>query len=150
MMGGIVLYAAYMVYAFSRRAPESDNIPSWATVILVFIGIGVILAIVIQIVFHIVSAIGISAKHQEYKDKNIDRIISSSMVEDERDKLISLKSAHIGYIVAGIGFIAALAMLAWGFPVLYALHVLFGSCGAASFTEGIVSIIYYEKGIRNG
>jgi len=148
--GGVVLYAAYIVYALSQRAPEPDNLKSWATSMLIFIGIGVALTIVIQILFHITAAIGIAVHERDCKEKEIDRIIKSSLVEDERDKLISLKSAHVGYIAAGMGFVAALAALALGFPALYALHILFGACGAASLIEGILSIIYYEKGIRNG
>ena len=147
LAAGVVLYAAYIVYALSRRAPEADNLKSWAIVMLVFIGVGIVLVIIIQILFHIVSAIGISVKNSE---KDVDRIISSSMVEDERDKLISLKSAHIGYFFAGCGYVAALAALALGVKTLYALHFMLGSFGAASIIEGILSIYYYEKGIRNG
>ena len=150
MIAGIALYAAYIVYSLSRNAPEPDNLRSWAKVMLVFIGIGVVLVVIIQILFHVIAAIGIAVKERDFKGKKIDRIISSSMVEDERDKLISLKSAHIGYIAAGIGYVAALAALALGVEALYALHILFGSFGAASLIEGTLSIIYYEKGVGNG
>jgi len=150
MAGGAAIFVVYIIYALSQRAPEPDNLKSWATLMLIFIGAGIIMTIIVQILFHIVSAIGISVKHKEYNGKEIDRIISSSMVEDERDKLISLKSSHMGYIFAGIGFIAALVALALGCKTLYALHIIFGTCGAASLIEGTMSIYYNEKGIRNG
>ena len=150
MAGGIVLIAVYLVYALSRRAPEPDDLKSWATLMLIFIGAGVVLVIIIQILFHIVSAIGITVKHRECKEKDIERIISSSMVEDERDKLISLKSAHIGYVFAGFGCVAALVVLAFGLQALFALHIIFGSFGTSSLIEGVLSIHYNEKGVRNG
>ena len=150
LTAGFVLFAAYISFALGSRAPEAENVKSWAIVMMIFIGIGVLLIVIIQILFHIVFSIGISVKHKEYEKKEISRIISSSTVEDERDKLISLKSTHMGYIVAGIGFIAFLAALAFGLKTVYAMHILFGGCGLASSIEGILSIYYYEKGISNG
>ena len=150
MTAGIALYAAYIGYSLSSNAPKPDNLQTWARIMLVFIGIGVVVVIIIQILFHIIAAIGIAANEQDYKGEKINKIITSSMVEDERDKLINLKSMHIGYTVAGLGFIAVLAALALGLQALYALHILFGFSGAASLIEGILSIYYYEKGVGNG
>ncbi|MDR1531874.1 MAG: hypothetical protein LBS62_06775 [Clostridiales bacterium] len=134
---GILIIAAYAVYAFGERAPAPDDLKSWATAMLVFIGIGVAAVIVIQIIFHIVLAVGIAAKEQDCNGKEVERIISSSMVEDEREKLITLKSAHVGYICAGIGFIAALVALACGWSAVAALHILFGTSAVGSVAEGI-------------
>ena len=35
-------------------------------------------------------------------------------------------------------------------PVVAALHIPFGSLAVGSLAEGIVSVYYYERGIRNG
>jgi Asp/Glu/hydantoin racemase len=57
---------------------------------------------------------GIAVKERKQHEKKVEGIISSSMAGDEMDKLISLKSAFVGCLCAGIAFIAALAALALG------------------------------------
>jgi hypothetical protein len=150
LIAGVMLVAAYAVYALGEHSPAPDNLKSWAIAMLAFIGIGVAVVIVVQIVFHIALAIGIAAKEQGRDDKEVERIISSSMVEDEREKLINLKSAHVGNVCAGIGFIAALAALALGMSAVVALHVLLGAFAVGSVIEGFVGVYFYEKGVRNG
>jgi hypothetical protein len=76
--------------------------------------------------------------------------MSTIMVEDERDKLISLKSSHIGHICAGIGAMIAFFALAGGASVVIALHVFAGSFAAGSLIEGGAGIYFHERGIRNG
>jgi hypothetical protein len=150
MVAGLILIAAYIIYALGANAPAPENLKAWAIAMLVFIGISVAAMIMIQILFHIALAIGIAVKERQCEDKEVERIISSTMVEDERDKLINLKSSHIGYICAGIGFVAALVTLAVGMTSVAALHILFGVFAAGSIIEGIASVYYYEKGVRNG
>jgi hypothetical protein len=150
MLVGVLLIAFYVVDALGNNAQGAESPQSWAIAALVFIGIGVAALIVIQILFHIVFSIGIAIKERKQDDKTVERIISSSVLEDEMDKLISLKSAHVGYICAGIGFIALLAALAFGTSVVLALHILFGSFAAGSLIEGGVSVYLYERGVRNG
>ena len=147
MIMGVLLAAAYIIYALSDSSPAPDDLKSWAAAMLVFIGIGVAAAIVIQIIFHIALSIGIAVKEREQDEKTVERIIASTVVEDERDKLISLKSAHIGYIFAGLGFVAALVALAFGTQFVTALHILFGTFSSGSLVEGIVSVYFYERGI---
>jgi hypothetical protein len=150
MAAGGALAAAYAVYALGSHAPAPEDVKSWAAVMLIFIGVGAVALIVIQILFHIAFAIGVAVKERESGDENIERRISSSMFEDEREKLIGLKSARIGYSCAGAGFAAALAALAFGMSVLPALHILFGAFAAGSLIEGGASVYLYERGVRNG
>jgi hypothetical protein len=150
MVLGAALLAAYIVYALGASAPGVEHVKEWARVMLVFIGIGVASQIVIQILFHIGFAVGIAVKEREREDKKVERIVSASMVEDERDKLIQLKAAHIGYIFAGSGIIACLAALAFGQPVVTALHIMMGALFLGSLAEGVLSVVLQEKGVRNG
>lgn len=150
VVAGVLLNIAYIIYALGEHSPAPDNLKSWAIAMLVFIGIGIAAVIVIQIIFHIVTAIGIAIKEQEHDDKEIERHLLSLVVEDERDKLISLKSTHIGYVFVGIGFVVALAELALGMSSVVALHTLLGAFSVGSIAEGIASICFYEKGVRNG
>lgn len=147
MIVGVALVIAYIIYALGKSAPSSGDIKSWAIAMLIFIGIGIVASIIIVILFQILSAIGIAIKEREKDDEEVERIISSSMVEDERDKIISLKSNFIGYCFAGFGFVAALVALAFGMTYLFALHVAMGAFVVGSLAEGIVSIVYYERGV---
>ena len=144
---GILSFAAYLIYALSGRAPALEALKSLALAMLVFIGICVVVQIIIQILFHIALAIGITIKEKEHDDKKIERIMSVTTLEDEREKLISLKSAKFGYICAGLGFIAALITLAFGFSTLFALHIMGGSFAAGSLIEGSASVYFNEKGL---
>ena len=150
MGAGVFMLIAYIVYAFGQYSPAPEDIKSWAVAMLVFIGISIAAVIIVQIVFHIATAIGIAIKEQELDREKIDRRFSAITMEDERDKLISLKSSHLSSIIAGTGFVAALFSLVFGASAVLALHIIFCSCAAASTAEGLASVYFYEKGIRNG
>ena len=150
MAAGIITITAYIVYALSERAPTQEDITTWAKLMLVFIGIGVAVQIVIQIIFHVTLSIRIATKEHEQDDKTVERIIASTVVEDERDKLINLKALRIGYICAGAGLLIALFTLAGGAPVVIALHIAVGSGAVASLVEGCAGILFHERGVRNG
>lgn len=150
IVAGVILAVAYLIYAMGSGAPETDDLKRWAVAILIFIGIGVVLQIVIQIILQIVYSVSTAVRETGIDDKEIERIVSSEMYDDEMDKLINLKSAHIGYILVGVGFIAALIVIATGCPVIYALHILFGSYLASSVAEGLVAAYLYERGVHNG
>ena len=155
VVAGIALIAAYIIYATGANAPATEDIKAWATAILIFIGIGIVAQIVVQIVFHIALTIGIAIK-EEVQNGNkdcseaVERIVKSEMVEDERIKMIALKASRKGawFVVAGI--IAALISLAVGAETVIALHILFGMTALAAIMEGITSIIYHERGVKNG
>jgi len=147
MIAGAVLVAAYIIYALGDRAPAPEALKGWAAAILIFIGISVAAQIVIQIIFHIVYAIGISVKEGNGDGRNAGRIIASESKEDERDRLIGLKSLRAGYIISGIGAVGMLFGLAFGGSVVISLHIFFGGCALAGLVEGLMSIYYNEKGI---
>ena len=149
MVTGTILFVVYLIYAIQKHAQGVSDVQSWALSMLIFVGIGVVAAIVIQFVFHLVFAIGVAVKEREQSDKEVEHIIAASVVEDERDKLINLRASHIGYILAGIGFIAALASLAFGASIILGLHILFAAFAVGSMIEGIVSVYLYERGVRN-
>jgi fatty acid desaturase len=150
LIAGLILTAAYAVYALGGSSPAPGDLKLWAIAMLVFIGIAVVAMIVVHILFHIAVAIGIAVKERQHDDKTVERIIAAEMSEDERDKIINLKAYRIGYICAGVGFVAALVALAFGLSAVFALHILFGASAVGSFAEGIASVYFYEKGVRNG
>ena len=166
MAAGTLTVAAYVAYAaFARAAAganaaagvagvaglqQPDDVRSWAKLLLAFIAIGVAAQIAVQIAFHVAFAVGVAVKEREKDERKIKRIMEASMVEDERDKLIILKSLRIGRACSGAGFIAALFALAGGAPAAVALHVALGACAAASFAEGCAGVFLNEKGVKNG
>ena len=148
MVAGILIIIAYIIYAIWKNSPEIENIKSRAVAMLAFIGIGIVAVIIIQIIFYVLFAVGVAVKEQVRDDKQIWRIIASTMTEDEMEKLINLKSAQIGYICAGIGLLAALVLLAVGISIVIALHIIAGAFAAGSIFEGIAQIYFYENGIK--
>ena len=156
MAAALALIIIYIIYALGGRAPATDDLKAWGLAMLIFIGISVVVMIVIQILFHITFAIGIAVKEGiavkggKRDDKKLRRLFNSETVEDERDKFVELKSARIGHIIAGAGFIAALISLVTGNSALVAIHIVFGSFFIGSGAEGIAGVWLYERGVRNG
>ena len=149
MVTGVALLVGYIVYAL-RQSPQIEGLQSWAVTLLVFIGISIGVEIAVQIVFHIALSIGIAIKEAKRDEKDVERIISSTMAEDERDKYISLKSNLAGYIFAGAGALASLIALAAGVQDTIALHIAFGAFFVGALAEGLMRVVYYERGVRNG
>jgi len=151
---GILVLVAYTIYAFGiahAGAAAPENLKFWATAILIFIGIGIAASIVIQIVFHILLSISIAVKKkiqdEKCEDKEIEKEIKAEMVEDEMDKLIQMKSMRLAFIVAGIGFIAALVSLVLNSSPAVMLNILFISFSAGSLFDGFAKLYYYRRGL---
>ncbi|MDW7739254.1 MAG: hypothetical protein SCJ97_04260 [Bacillota bacterium] len=156
IVSGAAVLIAYCVYAFGRYQAgllAADDLRAWAITMLVFIGIGVAAAIVIQIAFHILFSIAIAIrenlKNGTVDDKEVEKTIELEMVEDEMDKLIELKSLRVGFIVAGIGFVAALISLVLYHPPVVMINILFLSFSIGSLLEGFTQLYFYRKGVTN-
>jgi hypothetical protein len=150
MVLGASILAAYCIYAFGKYqsgAVAAGDLKFWAATMLIFIGVGVVAMIIIQILFHILFAISIAVKERELDQKEIGKSIDAAIVEDEMDKLIGLKSQRIGFVFAGIGFVAALVSLVLNAPAMVMLNILFISFNVGSLSEGVLSIYYYRKGV---
>lgn len=154
---GLVVVAAYCIYAYSKQKAgviAEGDMKFWAGTMLVFVGIGIVVNIIIQIIFHILLSVSIAVQ-KTIQDKNceeveIERIMNSEMVEDEMDRLISLKAMRVSFIIAGIGFMAGLGALILDYSAAVMLNILFISFSAGSLTEGISQLYYYRKGVTNG
>jgi len=72
------------------------------------------------------------------------------MVEDEMDKMIDLKSTRIGFIFAGMGFIAALVSLILDYSPVVMLNIMFFSFSMGSLLEGFAQLYFYRRGIHHG
>ena len=146
-----LVYAAYAIYAFPRYS-SGTPLRTWAVAMLVFMGVMVVAAIIIQGLFHVLLAVGAAVGEAVREGPNvdgakIDQSIRSEMVEDERDRLISLKATRVGTIVNGSGFFLGLVTLVLGFTPALMLNIMFGAIFLGSFVEGIVNIIITRRGV---
>ncbi len=153
IFSGILVFAAYCLYAFNptrMAALPAGDLKPWATTMLIFIAIGIGVAIVTQILFHILFSIFLAARskieNEQSDDKDIKRAIDREMVEDERDRQIELKSMRIGFIVAGVGFVSALLAVVFGYSPVVMLNIFYLSFMAGSLLEGAGQLFYYRRG----
>ena len=147
-----LIFSAYALAAFSRLSLE-DSLRDWAEMMLIFIGVMVLASIVLQILFHIFLSVGIAAR-EAIRDHNVDddRIedaIKGEFIEDERDKLISLKSSQAGFIAAGVGFFAGLVSLLFNAPPALMLNILYGTFFLGSIAEGVTHLALSHKGLSH-
>lgn len=152
MVGGALVLAEYCIYAFGRYssgAIAEGNLKFWAGTMLVFIGIGIVVTIILQIVFHIALSIGIAVKDRACDEKEIHKRVEAAVIEDEMDKLIELKSSQIGFVLAGVGFVGALILLVLGYSTVVMLNVMYLSFLVGSLMEGAASLYFYGKGVNN-
>ena len=131
----ILVYALY-VYSYQIVSnPELlENNKFWGKTFLILIPIAIGIQILVQIIFAIIIKI-IS------KDAEVDPI------DDERDKLIELKAVKISHYLFLIGFMLAMATLAYGMQLWVMFIVLFSSGFVASVVNELARLYFYRKGI---
>lgn len=156
IISSVLILAVYWIYLYIKYQSGTTSMVDlkfWAGTILTFIGVGIVATIVIQIVFHIIFSIAIAVKENKCNnkdDKVVRKTIEASMVEDEMDKLIGLKSSRIGFAFAGIGFIIALVSLVLNYPPSVMINILFMSWIFGWMFEDLIRLKYYRNGVENG
>jgi len=152
VVSGTLLLIAYCIYAFGKAGMANiDNLKFWAVTMLIFIGIGVVSMIVIQIAFHIVLSVAMAVR-KKFSDESIDghvieRAMESDMVEDEMGKLIELKANKFGYSFVSVGIISGIVSVALGAAPFVMMNIVFLSCLVGNLVEGVVQIRYYRRGV---
>ena len=149
----LIAYCLYALEKYRSGAFAPDDYQVWAVAMLKFIALGIVVSIVAQILFHVGLSVGIAVKSKikdgDCQGEEIERSISAEMVEDERDKLISLKARLVIFIFMAIGFVWSLVMLAFGYSPLVMMHILFGAFSIGSLMEGFVQLYLYRRGVRH-
>lgn len=146
MMVTLGLVITYVIYGLGSSAPAPEDLQAWAALMLVFIGIAVGAAVVIQILAHIAAAIGFAVKEPGFSKRDINRELASLTVEDERNKQIEHRATHYGYYVSGLGVVLAFVSLALGVSAVAALHIIFAAFALGSLVESALSIYHHERG----
>lgn len=136
IIGSVLIIGFYSLYVYRhyiQADPELlNNYQFWGKSFLYLIPI----AIVLQIVIHIVFAIA-------------NRIITNEDMPgftDERDKLIELKSIRISHWIFIFGFMLSMGSLAMGMKPFVMFLTLVSSGFMASLASEVAKIIYYRKG----
>jgi hypothetical protein len=143
-----LVFGAYCLSTFPRYT-LSDPAQSWAKPMLIFIGISAAAAILIQILFHILLSIGVSVKaairDQDVDGEAINQALQHEFTEDEREKLIALKSQQAGFYVSGIGFVGGLIILFFSGSVPLMLNILYGAFFLGTIAEGITTFVINRR-----
>lgn len=154
IVSGLLLIISYWIYiskTLGTNSVLSEDIQFWAKSILIFIGVGIGVIIIIQIVFHILLSMAICIKETiedtEINDDKIKRAVKVEMTTDEMDQLIELKSLRVGYVIAGIGVMAAIISVVIQYSPALLMNLLFMSLAIGSLGEGIAQLIFYKRGV---
>ena len=137
MISGLLITAIYAWIIYQKQLEGSIDLTkdfsTWGKVFLILIGVSIVARIIIMIIFHIINAIAT-------REEDVP-------AEDERDKLIKLKSTRNSYYVFTSGFTMSIIALAVGMPV-YWLFIVFVITGLISeIVDNSSQIYYYRKGV---
>lgn len=115
-----------------------NDLKFWALTMLYFVGVSVVFNILILILFHILNAVVNAVKQEDLDDP---------MIEDEMDKLISLKAMRNSYIMVGVGFVISIVSLVMEWPPTVMLNIIFLAFNLGSIFEGFSKLYFYKRGI---
>jgi len=109
----------------------------WALVIVTLIIVNIIGNILTNILLAIFHAV---------KTQRAEEPPASEFIEDERDKLISLKGTRVTYITFSFGVLAAMLIFAFGQPPLVMFSLLILSSIVAEIAGDISQMVIYRRG----
>lgn len=133
----IVIFIAYAYYVYTKQLAFDPSLWNdaqfWGKTFIVLIPVAIVAQIVIHIIFSIINKI-VTNEDMPMKD-------------DERDKLIELKSIRVAHWIFTIGFLTAMITQAMGMEigVMFITLVIAGSISGV--VSELVKLYYYRKGI---
>jgi len=137
IFSGLLISAIYASIVYQKHlAGQFDltqDYKTWGIIFLIFILVSIVARIIIYIIFHILNAI---ATREE-----------KLPVEDERVKMIKLKSTRNAHVAFSISFATSFILLALGMPI-YGIFIVFIIGGLISeIVDNSSQLIYHKKGI---
>jgi uncharacterized membrane protein len=137
IVSGLLITPIYAWIVYQRhlqgRFDLTDDFKTWGIIFLVFMGVSIVARIIIYIIFHILNAIAT-------REEDIPG-------EDERDKLVKLKSTRNSHYAFSISMVLGFVLLAAGMPI-YGLFIVFIISGLFSeIVDNGSQIFYYRKGL---
>lgn len=136
LISTILTFALYFLWVGRRHASgafagEAGNM-LLGRAVLGMIGVGVVLAIVLQILAAILNAMITGDKQQ------LD-------FEDERDRMIRFRSLEISYYLQGAVLIAAMILLARGGSTFAVINTIVAAFAVAALSESLVRLFLYRR-----
>lgn len=136
MFTSIIVMIIYGIIIYQKKVvpnPEIINdMQFWGKYFLLFIPVAIVSLIVCYIVFAIINKI---VTNEDLED-----------VQDERDKLIELKSIRISHWIFTFGFIVAMATQALGKETWVMMVTLILAGTISSMVSELAKFIMYRKG----
>lgn len=137
MLSTVIVLGIYYWTVFERFNNElmntDEQLQFWAKAILIAIPISIATKIVMMIIFAISNYIITKEELPCF--------------EDERDKLIELKSTRNSYFIFGIGFVISLVVLAFGYPPKFMFIALILAGIASEIFDNLSKLYYHRKGV---
>lgn len=133
----IVIFASYSLYVYYKYIAGNfallDDFKFWGKAFLMLIPVTIVMQIIIHIIFAIINKIA--------TNEDMDTL------SDERDKLIDLKAIRISHWIFTLGFMFAMASLAFGLRPYLMFVILFAFGLVSSLISEIAKIYFYRKGV---
>jgi hypothetical protein len=133
----ILIFAFYSLYVYYRFIEDNPGIVNdfkfWGKAFIYFIPI----AIVIQIIIHIIFAI-------------VNKIVTNEdipMVSDEMDRIIELKALRISHWTCALGFMLGMGSQAIGMAPWILILCMLIACFLSTVGSELAKIYMYRKGV---
>lgn len=133
----VVTIVWYVLHVYNKQVADNPEILNdfkfWGKSFLWLIPVAIVAQIVIQIIYAI-----------------INRIVTKEdvpMKDDERDRLIELKTIRISHWLFITGFLFAMGSLAFGGQPSVMFIILFSSGFASSIISELAKLYYYRRGV---
>lgn len=137
MLSTVMVMGIYYWSVFERFNSQvmttDEQLQFWSKAILIAIPISILTKIIVMIAYVIINYIITSEKMAGF--------------EDERDKLIELKSTRNSYLIFGMGFVMSLVVLAFGYPPKYMFISLILAGIASEVFDNLSKFYYHRKGV---
>jgi len=137
LIASLIIIVFYSLWVYSKYIESNPGIINdlkfWGRSFIVLIPVAIITQIVIHILFAIINKI---VTGEDLSDK-----------DDERDKLIELKSLRVSHWVFVVGFMSAMGAVALGMELWVMFVTLIFSGFLSDLISSSVKIWYYRKGV---
>jgi cell division protein FtsL len=136
LISSMLVMIIYAIYVYQRQVvPEPElinNLQFWGKSFLLFIPVAIVAMIVVHIIFAIINKM---VTNEDLND-----------VEDERDRLIELRSVRISHWIFTAGFLLAMASQAIGMQTWVMMVTFILSGLVSSLASELAKIIIYKRG----
>jgi hypothetical protein len=137
LIASLIIIVFYSLWVYGKYIESNPGIINdlkfWGRSFIVLIPVAIITQIVIHILFAIINKI---VTGEDLSDK-----------DDERDKLIELKSLRVSHWVFVVGFMSAMGAVALGMELWVMFVTLIFSGFLSDLISSTVKIWYYRKGV---